>query len=144
MRPQLDLHGILKAGRIKVIGLSPITVYLMSEKAPRQFYVYVIELKSTVRDEKKFMEANPHYTGKKKCFYVGQSSVPPHVRYEQHINGYKAARFVKRYAKQPVVKGLRYDLFEKYNPMDSRQEASRRERKLANNLKHRGFGVWWN
>jgi hypothetical protein len=39
---------------------------------------------------------------------------------------------------------LRYKLFEKYNPIASREEAEYKEALLGEHLRKRGFAVWWN
>ena len=49
----------------------------------RQFFVYVIELDQSVADIKKFRIKNPNYIKGNLCFYVGQSTRKPHVRFEQ-------------------------------------------------------------
>jgi hypothetical protein len=71
------------------------------------------------------------------CFYVGQTSHDPRVRFKQHKIGYKANRFVKKY-------GLRLlpSIFNTYNPIETRKEAEHIEQMLTNNLRAKGHGVW--
>ena len=77
-----------------------------------KFFVYIIELDIEVSKLKKFRLKNPNYLVKSKCFYVGQTSRRPSLRFEQHKEGYKSNKYARIYGIQ-----LRYDLFEKYNPI---------------------------
>ena len=103
------------------------------------YNVYVIELDKQVLGSKKFREKNPHLNPRRACYYVGQTSYDPILRFQQHKAGYKANRFVKHY-------GLRLASrkFKKYNPIKNREEAERMEQWLAEKLRKKGHGVWSN
>ena len=104
-----------------------------------KFFVYVIELDIEVSKLKKFRLKNPNYLVKSKCFYVGQTSRKPSLRFEQHKEGYKSNKYARIYGIQ-----LRYDLFEKYNPIPTRNDAIKIECMLALELRKKQFGVWYN
>ena len=101
-----------------------------------KFFVYVIELDIEVSKLTKFRLKNPNYLVKSKCFYVGQTSRKPSLRFEQHKEGYKSNKYARIYGIQ-----LRYDLFEKYNPIPTRKDAIQIERMLALELRKKQFGV---
>ncbi|MDD9888474.1 MAG: GIY-YIG nuclease family protein [Candidatus Marinimicrobia bacterium] len=105
----------------------------------KKYYVYVIELDSTVADIKKFRKENPKYFMNNHCVYVGQSSRKPDVRFEQHKEGYKSNRYAKKFGLK-----LRPDLYEKYNPIPTRKDAEAIEKMVAEQLRNQGFGVWFN
>lgn len=66
--------------------------------------------------------------------YVGSSSRSPEQRFEQHLNGYKSARLVK---KHPLR--LRPDLYDDLKPIKSSKEAVRAEKARARELARCGF-----
>ncbi len=103
------------------------------------FYVYVIELDLKVSRLKKFRVKNPLYLLNNKCFYVGQSSRKPDLRFDQHKEGYKSNRYAKLYGLR-----LRPDLFQKYNPIPTREDALKIEEMLALELRNQLYGVWFN
>jgi len=105
----------------------------------RQYFVYVIELDLSVSDIKKFRNKNPKYFKGDPCVYVGQSSKEPHIRFEQHKEGYKANAYAKKYGLR-----LRPDLYKKYNPIPTRKDAEEIEEMLGNALRKIGYGVWFN
>jgi len=105
----------------------------------RKYYVYVIELEQSVSDIKKFRDKNPKYFKGDPCVYVGQSSKKPHIRFEQHKEGYKSNTYAKRFGLR-----LRPDLYEKYNPIPSRKDAEEIEEMLGAVLRNQGYGVWFN
>jgi len=104
-----------------------------------KYYVYVIELDPAVAEFTKFRKANPRYIKGNTCVYVGQSSRKPNIRFEQHKEGYKSNKYAREFGLK-----LRPDLFEKYNPIPTRKDAEEIEAMLADQLKERGFGVWFN
>ncbi len=106
--------------------------------AKERFNIYVIELELAVLKVKRFREANPDYMEGKSCVYVGMTSRTPEERYEQHKNGYKSARLVKKFGLR-----LKPRQYRSLNPM-SYEEASRMEREKARRLRKRGYGVWQN
>ena len=103
------------------------------------YNVYVIELDKEVLKSRKFRKQNPNMNPKLDCFYVGQTSHDPNIRYKQHKEGYKANRFVKKYGLR-----LRPRKFKKCNPIETREEAENIEQKLTRKLRARGHGVWSN
>ena len=105
----------------------------------KQYFVYVIELEKSVADVKKFRLRNPNYIKGNICIYVGQSSRKPHLRFEQHKEGYRSNKYAKYYG----IK-LRPDLYEKYNPIPTRKDAEEIEEMLGEALRIKGFGVWYN
>lgn len=104
----------------------------------REYYVYVIELKKSVLKNKQFKEKNLDYIKGQACLYVGSSAHPPAYRFEQHLNGYKANRYAKKYGCK-----LRPDLYDEYNPMSTRDDAERQEEALALELRADGYAVWY-
>ena len=105
----------------------------------RQFFVYVIELDQSVADIKKFRIKNPNYIKGNLCFYVGQSTRKPSVRFEQHKESYKSNKYAKYYGIR-----LRPDFYEKYNPIPTRKDADEIEEMLGDILRKKGYGVWFN
>ena len=103
------------------------------------YYVYVIELDPKVADLRKFRAKNPKYIKGNGCLYIGQSSKKPQIRFEQHKEGYKANKYAKIYGLK-----LRPDLYAKYNPIPTRQDAEQIEEMVGKELRKRGIGVWYN
>ncbi|MFL3014039.1 MAG: GIY-YIG nuclease family protein [Candidatus Neomarinimicrobiota bacterium] len=104
-----------------------------------KYFVYVIELDSEVANLKKVREKNPRYIKGNGCFYVGQSSRPPKLRFEQHKEGYKSNKYAKYYGKK-----LRPDIYKKYNPIPTRDDALSIEAYLGKKLREKGATVWFN
>ena len=104
-----------------------------------KYFVYVIELDSKVADLKKVRKKNPNYIKGNGCFYVGQSTRPPELRFEQHKEGYKSNKYAKYYGKK-----LRPDIYKKYNPIPTRDDALSLETYLAKTLREKGAAVWFN
>jgi hypothetical protein len=104
----------------------------------RKYYVYVIRLSRKVWNNRRFREENEHYApdGGKPCVYVGHSVRTPEERFAQHQRGYKPGRYVRKYGKRLMPK-----LYEKYNPLPTRDDAEEREEKLAKRLRKRGYAV---
>lgn len=100
--------------------------------------LYVIRLDDAVLQERKFRERNPDYRPGKPCVYVGQTSLDPEKRFQQHQNGYKASWIARRYGKYLMRKR-----YEHLNPVPA-AEAEDREEDLATALQRKGYGVWWN
>ena len=105
---------------------------------PRRHHhsVYVVELTLDVLDEPRFRRANPDYNYGKPCVYVGMTGLSPDVRFDKHMAGIQANRFVTRY-------GLRLlpQLYAVYNPMPY-AAACDMEVELAIGLREAGYGVW--
>jgi hypothetical protein len=64
--------------------------------------------------------------------YVGETSVDPDLRFDQHKTGYKASRYVNRFGVR-----LLPELFEHFNPL-RRWEAVELEPALAEAFRHAG------
>ncbi|MDQ2867311.1 MAG: hypothetical protein M3R59_02705 [Verrucomicrobiota bacterium] len=79
--------------------------------------------------------ANPQRDPAKPCVYVGMSGLPPEHRFENHRNGYKASRLVKKFGVR-----LLPELYAHLNPMPY-EAAVEMERDLAEDLRAAGYGV---
>ena len=101
--------------------------------------VYVIELEKSVMEVKRFKDKNPNYDPQKPCVYVGQTAKTPEERLHQHLAGKHSNHFVEKYGVR-----LRPKLYARHNPLATREEAEAKERRLAERLRSRGYGVWWN
>jgi hypothetical protein len=99
----------------------------MTTKPSREYHVYVIELDD---------DAGPRADPGKPNVYVGQSVRAPAERFAQHVDGYKASRVVKKYGKH-----LRPRLYQRFNPLPTRDAALAMEKQLANSLRKKGFAV---
>ena len=99
-------------------------------------HVYVIELADRVWNEPSFRKANPDHRLGRPLVYVGMTGLDPDLRFDRHMLGVQANRFVLRY-------GLRLlpELFEIYNPMPF-EAAREMEVELAIALREGGYGVW--
>ena len=108
-----------------------------SARSPRHHHhVYVIELQRAVWMEPGFRRANPDGDITRPAVYVGMTGLKPDVRFDKHMAGIQAGRYVQAY-------GLRLlpELYEAYNPMP--YEAAREmEVELAIALREQGYGVW--
>ena len=99
-------------------------------------HVYVVELSKDVLFEAKFIKSNPDYVTGMPCVYVGMTGLDPDLRFDNHMAGIRANKFVTRY-------GLRLmtELFEHLNPMPY-GDAQYMEVDLAIRLREAGYGVW--
>lgn len=112
------------------------------------YKVYVVELSKRVFTENaKFRAANPQFNGVLECLYVGMTSKTPAERFRQHKTGYRNAKghnlsstIVKKYGTY-----LRPSLYDHINtqPMN-RAQALAMEKKLALDLRRKGYAVWFN
>jgi predicted GIY-YIG superfamily endonuclease len=103
------------------------------------YNVYVIKLDKEVLSSKKFREKNPHMNLQLACFYVGQTTHDPEIRFKQHKVGYKANSYVKKYGLGLVPK-----IFSHFNPITKRKEAEKIEQWITEKLREKGHGVWSN
>lgn len=118
----------------------------MKTNSSKKYCVYVIELSKKVFTlDRKFREANPQFNGVLECLYVGMTSKTPQERFLQHKNktlskkGHNlAANIVYKYGKL-----LRGSLFNHIGLM-TKEEALNMEKKLAMDLRKRGYAVWFN
>jgi hypothetical protein len=91
--------------------------------APGHHHVYVVYLR------------NPNGDGKA-GFYVGMTGLTPEQRFQNHKNGVKAARVVRKYGERLVPR-----LYAHLNPMPF-QKAAEMEGLLAESLRKRGYVVF--
>jgi predicted GIY-YIG superfamily endonuclease len=116
---------------------------------PKVIYqVYVVELSKRVFSENaKFRAANPQFNGVLECLYVGMTSKTPAERFKQHKTGYVGKKGYKlsAYIVQKYGSYLRPSLYNEINlqPM-KREEALQMEKKLAWDLRRKGYAVWFN
>jgi len=97
--------------------------------------VYVIELSKRAFKEAAVLRANPKRDSTKPIVYVGMTGLPVDHRFENHKNGYKSARLVRKY-------GIRLlpELYEHLNPMPF-EAAAQMEKDLAEDLRNEGYTV---
>ena len=110
--------------------------------------MYVIELsKKVFTEDARFRNANPQFNGVLECLYVGMTSKTPQERFKQHKTGYVnkkghniSATIVYKYGSY-----LRPSLYSHLNetPM-TRVQALAMEKKLALDLRRKGYAVWFN
>ena len=99
--------------------------------------VYVVELSKDVLHIKKFMDRNPNYIHGKPCVYVGMTGLDPVVRFKKHKDGIKANTYVQKYGQK-----LLPSVYASYNPMTF-DEAVKKEKELSDELRKKGWGVWY-
>ena len=97
--------------------------------------VYVILLSDRVLKERSLLRLNPRRDPAKPCVYVGMTGLPVDHRFENHKNGYKSARLVKRYGVR-----LLPELFAHLNPMPF-EAAAQMEKDLTEDLRREGYTV---
>ena len=113
-----------------------------------KYQVYVVELSKRVFTENnRFRAANPQFNGVLECLYVGMTSKTPAVRFQQHKTGYvnKKGHKLSAYIVQKYGTYLRPSLYDHINrnPM-TRENALLMEKKLALDLRRKGYAVWFN
>jgi hypothetical protein len=109
---------------------------MMAVQKSKRFSVYVILLDQGVLQSRKFRDDNPNFKESMDCYYVGMTSSTAEKRFEQHKLGYKSCRFVKEFGLE-----LMPARFSQCNPK-TYENAMRHERKVANRLQRKGYGVW--
>jgi hypothetical protein len=103
----------------------------------RQHYsVYVIELSDAVWNVPGFRKANPGHVLGKPFVYVGMTGLDPDLRFDRHMAGIQANRFVREFGVRLLPK-----LYEVYNPMPY-HGACEMEVELGIALREAGYGVW--
>ena len=102
----------------------------------RHYHVYVVELSPEVLRHARFLRANPGYIDGKPCVYVGMTGLDPDVRFDKHMAGIQANRYVTQFGQR-----LLPELYELYNPL-TYDEARSLEVELGIDLREGGFGVW--
>ena len=116
--------------------------------AGSNYCVYVVELSKKVFTENtRFREANPQFNGVLQCLYVGMTSKTPAERFKQHKTGHvsKKGYKISAYIVEKYGAYLRPSLYDHINakPM-TRQQALAMEKKLALDLRRKGYAVWFN
>ena len=107
-------------------------------RRPRSHHysVYVVELDDRIWNFASFRRANPHYRLGQPFVYVGMTGLDPDLRFDRHMAGVQANRFVRDYGVR-----LLPALYEVYNPMP--YDAARdMEVELGIALREAGYGVW--
>ena len=112
------------------------------------YQVYVVELSKKVFTENtRFRNANPQFNGVLQCLYVGMTSKTPAERFKQHKTGYinKKGHKLSAYIVQKYGTYLRPSLYDHINLKSmTRQQALAMEKKLALDLRRKGYAVWFN
>jgi hypothetical protein len=113
-----------------------------------KYHVYVVELSKKIFTENtKFRNANPQFNGVLQCLYVGMTSKTPAERFNQHKTGYinMKGHKLSSYIVEKYGTYLRPSLYEDINLKTmTRQEALAMEKKLALDLRRKGYAVWFN
>src|SRR5204862_3436185 len=90
--------------------------------------VYVVLLSKGALKDLSILQRNPQRDPSKPAVYVGMTGLPVDRRFENHKNGYKSARLVRKYGVR-----LLPELFEHLNPMPY-EHAIQMEKDLADDL----------
>jgi len=108
---------------------------LRSKEPTFHHNVYVILLSKRALKDPVVLRRNPNRDPLKPAIYVGLTGLPVDHRFENHKNGYKSARLVRKY-------GLRLlpELYEHLNPMPY-EHAAQMEKDLAEDLRAEGYAV---
>lgn len=102
----------------------------------RRHHVYVVELDDRVWNSARFRRSNPGWQLGRPFVYVGMTGLDPDLRFDRHMAGVQANRFVQRYGLRLVP-----ELYEFYNPMPY-DAACELEVELAIGLREAGYAVW--
>jgi hypothetical protein len=97
--------------------------------------VYVVLLSEAALKDLSILRRNPARDPSKPAVYVGMTGLPVDHRFENHKNGYKSARLVRKYGVR-----LLPELFEHLNPMPY-EHAVQMEKDLADDLRAQGYAV---
>ena len=97
--------------------------------------VYVVLLSKRALKDPAVLRGNPNRDLTKPAIYVGMTGLPVDHRFENHKNGYKSARLVRKYGVH-----LLPELFEHLNPMPY-EFAVQMEKDLAEDLRAQGYAV---
>ena len=97
--------------------------------------VYVVLLSKAALKDLSILRRNPERDPSKPAVYVGMTGLPVDHRFENHKNGYKSARLVRKYGVR-----LLPELFEHLNPMPY-EHAVQMEKDLAEDLRAQGYAV---
>lgn len=104
---------------------------------PEHFHhsVYVVSLDPIVSTQPSVLRLNPKRDPARPCVYVGMTGLSVEQRFQNHKDGYKAARVVQKH-------GIRLlpELFAHLNPMPF-EAAAQMEKDLAEDLRAQGYTV---
>ncbi len=103
----------------------------------RTFNLYVVKLKRTVLQSRRFLQQNPTYPGEKDCLYVGKTWLAPDARLKQHLEAARSSALVKKYGKRLLPSKCK-------KIRATENVALRLERELAAELREKGYAVWQN
>jgi len=99
------------------------------------YSVYVVLLDAQVGRMARVRLLNPKRDPRKPCIYVGMTGLDPAERLTNHLTGYKASRFARKYGVR-----LMPELYEDLNPL-TYDEAVIAEAGLARRLREEGYTV---
>src|SRR5450759_3281268 len=108
---------------------------LSSPARPFHHSVYVVLLSHRALKQLSILRLNPKRDPGKPCIYVGMTGLRVDHRFENHKNGYKAARLVRKYGVR-----LMPELYAHLNPMPF-EAATEMEKDLAEDLRNEGYTV---
>jgi hypothetical protein len=97
--------------------------------------VYVVLLSKAALKDRSILQRNPERDPSKPVVYVGMTGLPVDHRFENHKNGYKSARLVRKYGVR-LLPGM----YEHLNPMPY-EHAAQMEKDLADDLRAQGYAV---
>jgi hypothetical protein len=97
--------------------------------------VYVVLLSKAALKDRSILQRNPERDPSKPAVYVGLTGLPVDHRFENHKNGYKSARLVRKYGVR-----LLPEMYEHLNPMPY-EHAAQMEKDLAEDLRIQGYAV---
>ena len=97
--------------------------------------VYVVLLSKAALKDRSILQRNPGRDPSRPAVYVGLTGLPVDHRFENHKNGYKSARLVRKYGVR-----LLPELYEYLNPMPY-EYAVQMEKDLADDLRSQGYAV---
>ena len=111
--------------------------WIVHNRPPKAVYhAYVIELTTEVAQKPGVKKLNPCWDPKLPCVDVGQSRYSPEERLQQHVDGIRPAKHVR---KETIV-GLLPELYENL-PSLTELGSLREERQLAHRLRKLGYAV---
>jgi hypothetical protein len=108
---------------------------LRSAEAEFHHNVYVVLLSKSALRDRSILQRNPERDRGKPAVYVGMTGLPVDHRFENHKNGYKSSRLVRKYGVR-----LLPEMYEYLNPMPY-EHAAQMERDLADDLRSQGYAV---
>jgi hypothetical protein len=108
---------------------------LRSSEPNFHHHVYVVLLSKAALKDRSILQRNPGRDLSKPAVYVGMTGLPVDHRFENHKNGYKSARLVRKYGVR-----LLPEMYEYLNPMPY-EHAVQMEKDLADDLRSQGYAV---